>query len=130
MLGVICRSPHNAYGAYRMPAVRPPMNRSDIFSQFVPADNDQYSDDSFVVHEDDDDANEAKSKPLEEQRLSQLDPLERAELILRQRRRAKRLGIELLSGEDDAVAETPQQQPKKRRKIVRILSSDDDDDDG
>lgn len=111
------------------------MNRSDIFSQAVPADHDQYSDDSFVVHEEDndDDENEAmgntdKFKPPLEQRLSQLDPLERAELILRQRRRAKRLGIELLSEEDGIVDETPLQRPKKRRKIVQVISSDDDDD--
>lgn len=113
-----------------MPTNRRPMNRSDIFSQAVPADQDHYSDDSFVVHEDDndDDENTAKCKLPPEQRLSQLDPLERAELILRQRRRAKRLGIELLSDEDGVMDEEPLQRPKKRRKIVQVVSSDDDDD--
>lgn len=108
-----------------MTANRPPMNHSDIFSQRVPTDDDA-SDESFVVHNNDDNDCGADA----ESRLSQLDELDRAELILRQRRRAKRLGIELLSDEDDVAVDdertaTPGslRRPKKRRKIIQVLDS-------
>lgn len=64
-----------------------------------------------------------------------LCPLERAELIMRQRREAKRLGIALLSGEDEASAsddDAAQLQPppkkKKRRRVVLSIDSSEEED--
>lgn len=69
---------------------------------------------------------EAHQKPLHA-----MCPLERAEFIIKQRRRAKRLGIELFSDEEALSDEQPSQPPKKkqrnrRRVVVSIDSSEDD----
>lgn len=56
----------------------------------------------------------------------ELCPLERAELIIKQRREAKRLGIQLMS--DEEVLDDPvMRPPKKRRRVVVSIDSSDDD---
>lgn len=143
------RSPRNPRGAYRLKSIannnRPPMNRSDIFSQAIAEESTEPSDDSFVVKDDydddqknnhNDDDNSTNSSGHEAiANAALMDPLERAELILRQRRQAKRLGIVLLSDEDggdndnDDEIDTQIVRPKKRRRLMQILSSNDEDDD-
>lgn len=70
-------------------------------------------------------AKETKQVPLNE-----MCPLERAEFILKQRRRAKRLGIQLFSDEEALSDETSQPVKKKqrnhRRVVISIDSSDED----
>lgn len=62
--------------------------------------------------------------------LNAMCPLERAEFILKQRRRAKRLGIQLLSDEEALSDEPSNNQPpkkKQRRRVVLSVDSSDDD---
>ncbi|XP_038122822.1 uncharacterized protein LOC6050823 [Culex quinquefasciatus] len=82
------RSPINARAAFKIPAQpRRQMNLSEIYSQ-LPGPDDELHDDgdlqSFIVHEDQDEVVDGSASS------SSMDELERAEAILRERRRQGR----------------------------------------
>ncbi|XP_058443532.1 uncharacterized protein LOC131425567 [Malaya genurostris] len=100
-------------GGFKIPAAPArQLNISDIYSQ-VPYQHDEdrsrYEECSFIVHEDDMEDDRCPEQPETE---SELDELERAEAILRERRRAKR--------QHKALPKA-----KRRRKIVTIGSDSD-----
>ncbi|XP_067627008.1 DEAD-box ATP-dependent DNA helicase Fancm [Eurosta solidaginis] len=75
---------HVPRGAFKIPVPRKFNDHSKIYSQAVPVAESQYVCDSFVVHEED---IKDSSTQLRDQTMS---PLERAERILKERRRARR----------------------------------------
>ncbi|XP_033244408.1 Fanconi anemia group M protein isoform X3 [Drosophila miranda] len=103
------RSPVQRPGAFKIPARRVYHDESLIFSQAVEAEASQYMPSSFVVAD--------ESLTHEKHDVSEC-PLERAERILKERRRQRRLGVEL-----------PPAPSNKRRRVHTIASSSDDDDD-
>lgn len=91
-----------------------------------------------MVNDDDDDDEEPVQTPGQEQHqqlppLNAMCPLERAEFIIKQRRRAKRLGIQLFSdeealssGDEPARKEPPRKKQRQRRRVISLDSSEDD----
>ncbi|XP_065369638.1 uncharacterized protein Fancm [Calliphora vicina] len=106
------KSPQQRRGTFKIPAPRVYNDHSRIFSQAVLPDDtySQYLPDSFVVEEDDADVTEVS-----------MCPLERAEKILKERRRAKKLG--LLEPENCVKKKTGN--TKKRIQIINDSSDDD-----
>ncbi|SPP80367.1 ATP-dependent DNA helicase MPH1 isoform X2 [Drosophila guanche] len=102
------RSPVQRPGAFKIPARRVYHDESHIFSQAVETEASQYMPSSFVVDDD--------TLSHEKHDISEC-PLERAERILKERRRQRRLGIEV-----------PPPASNKRRRVHRVESSSDDDD--
>lgn len=92
-----------------MPAPRAYLNDSQIFSQPVEDDISQYLPGSFIV--DDDTSTTERGLDVSE------CPLEKAERILKERRRQRRLGIQ-----------PPDPPPNKRRRVQTISTSSDEDD--
>ncbi|XP_017105264.2 DEAD-box ATP-dependent DNA helicase Fancm [Drosophila bipectinata] len=103
------RSPIQRPGAFKMPAPRAYHNDSQIFSQPVEDDTSQYLAGSFIV--DDDTSTTERGLDVSE------CPLEKAERILKERRRQRRLGIL-----------PPDPPPNKRRRVQTLSTSSDEDD--
>ncbi|KAH8326676.1 hypothetical protein KR067_011774 [Drosophila pandora] len=103
------RSPIQRPGAFKMPAPRAYLNDSQIFSQPVEDDISQYLPGSFII--DDDTSTTERGLDVSE------CPLEKAERILKERRRQRRLGIQ-----------PPDPPPNKRRRVQTISTSSDEDD--
>ncbi|KAH8277300.1 hypothetical protein KR026_008865 [Drosophila bipectinata] len=103
------RSPIQRPGAFKMPAPRAYHNDSQIFSQPVEDDISQYLPGSFIV--DDDTSTTERGLDVSE------CPLEKAERILKERRRQRRLGIL-----------PPDPPPNKRRRVQTLSTSSDEDD--
>ncbi|XP_037947828.1 Fanconi anemia group M protein [Teleopsis dalmanni] len=99
------KSPVINRGGFKLPAQRVFNDESHIFSQAVPEEPSHYEKDSFVVDEEEADNNKDTS----------LCPLERAEKILKQRRRDRH--------KFPQVAEVQ----RRRKKIIVIDDSSDDD---
>ncbi|XP_053966304.1 uncharacterized protein LOC128868344 isoform X1 [Anastrepha ludens] len=98
---------HLPRGAFKIPAFREFNDQSQIYSQAAPLEESQYVCDSFVVNEDDEGSIE-----LHDQTVC---PLERAERILKERRRR--------SKEFKSVAKI-----QRRRRIVKPAESSEDED--
>lgn len=121
-------------GGFKIPAAPTRfMNTLDIYSQ-PPSQHDQqsmYEECSFIVHENED-AEEGEEEE-EDEIDSEMDELERAEAILRQRRRAKKLGIKdmptvkrrrkiLSLGSDSEQSSDEGEELKAFRKQMRSMS--------
>ncbi|XP_037826903.1 uncharacterized protein LOC119614879 [Lucilia sericata] len=111
------KSPQQRRGAFKIPAPRVYNDRSRIFSQAVLPDDtySQYLPDSFVVEEEDSFIND--NADVAEVSMC---PLEKAEKILKERRRAKKLGLL----EEDCV----QKKKTKSKKKIQIITDSSDDD--
>ncbi|KAH8383181.1 hypothetical protein KR009_007167 [Drosophila setifemur] len=102
------RSPIQRPGAFKMPATRAYRDDSLIFSQPVEDDASQYLPCSFIVDDD--------SSAMEGGHDVSECPLEKAERILKERRRQRRLGLE------------PPAPVNKRRRVQTLSTSSDEDD--
>uniref|UniRef100_A0A1I8PN99 Fanconi anemia group M protein n=1 Tax=Stomoxys calcitrans TaxID=35570 RepID=A0A1I8PN99_STOCA len=115
------KSPQNRRGTFKIPAPRVFNDHSHIYSQAVLPEEicSQYVPDSFVVDEDD-------SFITNNPNVTEVSmcPLERAEKILKERRRAKKKA-KLATGQTNAKG------PKQKKRKVHMIddSSEDDDDD-
>lgn len=108
----------NRRGAFKIPAPRVYNDHSNIYSQAVLPEEvcSQYVPDSFVVDEDDSFIN--NNANITEVSMC---PLEKAEKILKERRKAKKLAK--LSGSEEQV------KSKRKKKIQLIEDSSEEDDD-
>ncbi|XP_075166283.1 FA complementation group M [Haematobia irritans] len=118
------KSPQNRRGAFKIPAPRVYNDHSHIYSQAVLPEDicSQYVADSFVVDEDESFINN-KADVTE----VSMCPLERAEKILKERRRAKKNAK--LAAAAGQIPNTKKPQQKKRTVHIIGDSSDDDSDD-
>lgn len=108
---VLCRSPQHRRGAFKIPVPRIFNDHSRIFSQTVLPDDiySQYQeeDDSFITQN------------IHKAEVS-MCPLERAEKILRERRKAKKLGI---------LDENSKKKSKRKVQLIADSSEEEDNDD-
>lgn len=112
----LLRSPINR-GAFKIPPPKVFNDRSLIFSQMEPPTNSQYELDSFVVNE-----VEAKRKRNQNVETQAMSPLERAERILKQRRREKRTAKYM-----ELANISPPPSKKQKTRIYKVCNSSDDD---
>ncbi|KAM7342429.1 FA complementation group M [Cochliomyia hominivorax] len=112
------KSPQQKRGAFKIPAPRVYNDHSRIFSQAVLPDDtySQYLPDSFVVEGEDSFIND--NADVTEVSMC---PLEKAEKILKERRRAKKLGLL----EEDKPVKTKTKTKNKRIQIIESSSDDD-----